>query len=143
MITLGERFIYRGKPMTLRALFRMLNRLWGEHGTLLVTISKDIGKRSNQQNSYMWLIIDQIGPQLGSTDKERTKNFLTSQCFGERHENINGIDMPKYVKTKELTSKQMSYFLDWCIAYATDQGIEILIPPEYAAWSTEAKRGTP
>ena len=140
MTELGERFIYRGRPQTLRTLLRMVTALWATHGDLVVTArpASESGSegRTGAQNRYLHAAIGQIAKHAGS-DPETTKMWLKKEAYGEKCFLYNGEPVYRLVKTSKLSKKQMVHFIEFCLHHAAENGYPVLMPPEYEHWKKE------
>lgn len=93
--------------------------------------------RSLDQNALMWTVIRQIGKHLGQPNEEQTKQWLLTECYGERYETIGGRTFQVYPQTKQFTKKQMQLFLAWLEMYADSNGVPLLAPPGYEGFMND------
>ena len=124
-----KRFILRNADIVTTALnfIRMININPDE--LLEVVIKPYKRNRSLEQNDTYWMIITDIGNELGYT-KNDMHEFFMREYLPPRSIEVNGKIIEAH-STRELKVKEMSEYLDHIIQFAAEHGIHHRHPEDY------------
>lgn len=136
--------------------------------TMLVSVKKYSKKRSLSQNSYLWILLEEIARQVNATKEEVYKNYIRDYGVWEilpiRNENVknfvdkwskNGIGwfcedlgeskidgytkLIAYYGSSSYNSKEMSRVIDAVVSDCEEMGIETLTTAEIMSLKNENK----
>ena len=86
--------------------------------------------RSNQQNAMMWAILKDISEAkpLGREHDPQMWKCLAMKAAGHEimfTEGLDGKPFPLGFRSSELSVRQMSDLIDWCCAFAAENGVAL------------------
>lgn len=111
-------------------------RLVGK-GTVRVTVSRQKGARSNQQNKYLWAVVYQdyldglralaadLGLECPFRDKDELHSYLKSKYIGQTVREFAGETFALEPSTTHLDIEQFSTYVAAIMAEAAQRGIYI------------------
>lgn len=117
-----------------------------------ITATKHRNKRSNNANSYLWVLCDKIAKKVGATNKDRiymnllrdygvwedvlvrteaAEHFLHMNSYAEVMYDIDGWTCVRvYHGSHEYDTKEMSELIDGAVTEAQLLGIDTMTPDE-------------
>lgn len=99
---------------------------------LEIVVRKERTKRSLDQNAYIHAIPFPIFAEYWGEDIETTKLLLLGEKFGWK--DTQGVRLPVKPKTSDLTTDEMSEFIEWMPMWGmTHFGLHIPLPNEAEA----------
>jgi len=124
-MTFGERVAVRSEAQ-LATVTDVVTRMFREHGPILVTAAK-LGKRSNDQNALMWVVIRQIAKAAGTSEGAMHDHLLIRR-YGSRQIPWGSESVQEPPKSSQFSKAQMSDFISWMLEFAAERGIKITMP---------------
>jgi len=129
-MTFGERVAVRSEAQ-LATVTEVVTRMFREHGPILVTAAK-LGKRSNDQNALMWVVIRQIAKHYDMDEEDAHKSLLKAR-YGCREFPAGEVLMEKRPRSKHFSKAQMSDYISYILEFAAGQNIDITMPDYWNA----------
>jgi hypothetical protein len=124
-MTFGERVAVRSEAQ-LATVTEVVTRMFREHGPILVTAAK-LGKRSNDQNALMWVVVRQIAKHYDMDEEDANRSLLKAR-YGYREVPAGKVTMEKPPKSSQFSKAQMSDYISYMLEFAAGEGIKITMP---------------
>lgn len=113
-----------------------------------VTIEKEIKRRSNKQNAWIWgcayeLMLAEQGHELNEIKdvKDELHYSLIKKCFGTHWDERLKDDVPN-VRSSDLSTVQFSDYMDWLMRHAAQEW-HVVLPAPNEEWMFDASEEKP
>ena len=129
---------------SLRALADWVDDYFTTHTEpLVITAQTQDRKRTSAQNRYLWPMLRDIAKTLQErTGEEFTAEYMhdyfLTKFIGMQSRWVLGEEIKTLPKTSEMHVKQLSYFIDRCMEWATEKEIYPMQPADYQDWAANA-----